>query len=130
MFISCLFIAAAALPVSSSGAMMTSLGAYGLPQVSTTVTAATAQQPVAALQQQQLLAQLAQQQYLLGQQPTGLQQVPGTAAAAAATAGAAAARPAVPGLYGASPMLYYYPSPPISPQNYFNPAAAAVAGKD
>ena len=50
--------------------MMPSLGAYGLPQVSTTVTAATAQQPVAALQQQQLLAQLAQQQYLLGQQPT------------------------------------------------------------
>lgn len=110
------------LPVSSAGAMMTSLGAYGLPQVSTAT--ATAQQPVAALQQQQLLAQLAQQQYLLGQQPGGLQQMPG-AAQAAATAGAA--RPAVPGLYGASPMLYYYPSPPISPQNYFNTAAAAVA---
>lgn len=90
--------------------MMASLGAYGLPPVST----ATAQQP---LLQQQLMAQLTQQQLLLAGQQAGFPAMQ-----------AGVPRPAVPGLIGPSPMIYYYPSPPISPQNYFN-TAAALPGK-
>lgn len=54
---------------------------------------------------QQLLTQLAHQQLLLNQ-PTPLNN-PGRGPIPAA-------------LYGPSPILYYYPSPPMSPQNYFN----------
>ncbi|XP_067937467.1 epithelial splicing regulatory protein 1-like isoform X1 [Watersipora subatra] len=94
----------------SSSASIMGLGAYTLPSVST---AGAVQQP---LLQQQLMAQLSQQQLLMaGQSPA----FPGMQAGIPRPG-----MPAVPGLVGASPMIYYYPSPPISPQNYFNPTPA------
>lgn len=97
--------------------MAASLAAqYSLPN--TTAATMASQQPVL---QQQILAQLAQQQQqmLIGGPQAGAG-FPQMASGAPRPAG-------MPGLYGASPMLYYYPSPPLSPQNYFN--AAAVAGE-
>ena len=55
---------------------------------------------------QQLLAQLANQQLLLSQ-PTTL-------------SNSSPRGPVAAGLYGPSPIFYYYPSPPMYPQSFFN----------
>lgn len=99
---------------TSAGMMAAGLGAYSNSLSNPLTIPGALPQP--------MISQLAQQQFLLSQQ----------AAAAGNLSGQGAPRQVVPGLYGNSPILYYYPSPPVSPQTaYFNanPAAANASGE-
>lgn len=105
--------------------MLASLGAYPCATSTGTYPAGMAYpgaQSVAAQPAlpQQLLAQLAQQ-HMAFSQHSGLAaaQLPNSVAGM----GGAVQHPQI---YGAPPMLYYYPSPPISPQNYYSQNSMAM----